>query len=164
MRFRIHVFYNGLGRNIEFRISARRTFVRGAIVCRRGGVPTMRFVQAPRYVRSIFVVICRDAFQNACVLQWIRSQHRVSCRRKAYFCEGCPDVSPRWRANHAFRVGATLRKFHFCCYCICKDTFQNSCVLQWIWRNMVFRVSARRTFVRAALVCRRGGVPTLRFV
>ena len=50
----MRVFYNGLGRNIEGRISVRRTFVRGAIV-----------------------------------------------------------LSPGWRANHAFRVGATLRKVDF---------------------------------------------------
>ena len=147
IRFRVHVFYHGLGRNIEFRISVRCTFVRGAIVCRRGGVPTMRFVQAPRYVRLISAAICKDTFQNACVLPWFRSQYRVSCRRKAHFCVGCPGVSPRWRANHAFRVGATLWKFHSCCYCICKATFQNSCVLPW------FGSQHRVSYKRAAYFC-----------
>ena len=36
----MRVFYNGLSRNIEFRVGARRTFVRAALVCHRGGVPT----------------------------------------------------------------------------------------------------------------------------
>ena len=49
-------------------------------------------------------------------LQWLGSQHRVSYKRAAYFCEGRPGVSPGWRANYAFRVGTTLREVDFCRY------------------------------------------------
>ena len=131
IRFRVHVFYHGLGRNIEFCVGARRIFVRAARVCRRG-MPRWCANHAfcvgatLRKLHFCCYCTCKDTFQNSCVLPWFRSQHRVSYKRAVYLCEGCHCVSPGWRANYAFRAGATLRKVDCCCYlqgyvseCVC---------------------------------------------